>query len=189
MQVEVVRSARRNRTVALRPTANGVRISIPARATQEEEAEYVRRLLRQYERKRNKNDVSLSERAKILAGRYGLERPTSIEWSDRQKTRWGSCSVQSGAIRISTEVKGFPTWVIDYVVMHELAHLSYAGHGARFWALVERYPKTERAIGFLIAKGLESSEPDSESESGGSVEVDEQDGEPTADTSSPTMFG
>jgi len=41
------------------------------------------------------------------------------------------------------------------VIVHELAHLIVPGHGAGFWLLVGRYPKTERARGFLIAKGGE----------------------------------
>ena len=42
-----------------------------------------------------------------------------------------------------------PPWVIDYVLLHELAHLVEQGHGPRFWALLEGYPRTERARGFL----------------------------------------
>lgn len=159
MQVEVVRSARRSRTVALRPTADGVRISIPAWSTKEEEEHYVRTLLKQYERKQKKNDVSLEQRVKVLCKRYKMQKPATIQWAN-MKTRWGSCTPDTGAIRISTEVKAYPQWVLDYVIMHELAHLSYYGHGVRFWAMVERYPKTERARGFLIAKGLEGLEDD-----------------------------
>lgn len=154
MKVEVVRSSRRVKTVMLRPTPEGVRISIPAGATQAEEQSYVDTLMRRYLERNSRTELDLTGRAFRLADTYGLRRPSSIEWSDRQNSRWGSCTINTGAIRISSPVAKFPDWVLDYVIVHELAHLSEAGHGKAFWNLVERYPKTERARGFLIAKGL-----------------------------------
>jgi predicted metal-dependent hydrolase len=54
-------------------------------------------------------------------------------------------------IRISRRAAGLPEWVRDYLLVHELAHLEHADHGPAFWELVERYPLTERARGYLMA--------------------------------------
>jgi predicted metal-dependent hydrolase len=94
-----------------------------------------------------------------LARRYGLPQPARTDWADNQSARWGSCTPARGTIRISRRLAEFPGWVLDYVIVHELAHLAVHGHGPDFWALVDRYPRTERARGFLIAKGLEE-DPD-----------------------------
>ncbi len=158
MRIEVVRSTRRKKTVELRPTADGVRISIPASASKAEEEKYVETLLRRYENRRDASAVDLEQRAVELAGRYQLQTPASIKWAENQNSRWGSCTPETRTIRISSHVAKFPSWVIDYVIIHELVHLGIHGHGEDFWRVVERYPKTERARGFLIAKGLEVDE-------------------------------
>ena len=78
-----------------------------------------------------------------------------ITWVETQRSRWGSCSPDDRTIRLSLTLADYPGWVRDYVIVHELAHLLVADHSKRFWELVERYPLTERARGFLIAKGME----------------------------------
>jgi predicted metal-dependent hydrolase len=42
-----------------------------------------------------------------------------------------------------------PGWVVDYVLLHELAHLLVPGHDADFWALLQSYERTDRARGYL----------------------------------------
>ena len=105
---------------------------------------------------------SISRRARALARRHDLPLPVRVEWSDRQQARWGSCDPADGVIRVSRRLAAFPIWVLDYVLVHELAHLAVADHGPRFQALVARYPAAERAVGFLIAKDLapDEAEPD-----------------------------
>jgi hypothetical protein len=65
------------------------------------------------------------------------------------RTRWASCTPADATIRLSQRLLEMPAWVQDYVLVHELAHLIEPGHGPRFWSLVERYPRTERARGYL----------------------------------------
>ena len=186
VEVEVVRSARRRKTVSLQPTADGVRISIPAWATQAEEQEYIDTLLKKWDRRRKRTDVDLEARAVRLARELDLARPLTIEWAGNQQSRWGSCSPSTGAIRISTNVQGFPSWVIDYVIVHELVHLLVPSHGPEFWAVAERYPRCERARGFLIAKGLEQEPTAGESSVDDDDVVIDADGRPQLDP--PSLF-
>jgi hypothetical protein len=158
MDVEVVRSTRRRRTVEARQVDGRLRISIPATMTSAEEARWVQLMTRRFERRAKAAPVDLAERARMLAGQCRLPLPASIRWVDPQRARWGSCTVGTQAIRISTALAGFPRWVLDYVIVHELAHLVEANHSPAFWTLVARYPLTERARGFLIAKGVEADE-------------------------------
>jgi predicted metal-dependent hydrolase len=62
-------------------------------------------------------------------------------------------------IRISSRAAALPSWVLDYLLVHELAHLEVAGHGPHFWRLVNRYPLTERARGYLMALDHRSGDP------------------------------
>jgi predicted metal-dependent hydrolase len=72
-----------------------------------------------------------------------------VRWSAIQQSRWGSCTPTDRSIRISDRLRGVPQWVLDYVLVHELAHLLIIDHRPEFWALVQRYPRSERARGFL----------------------------------------
>jgi predicted metal-dependent hydrolase len=151
--VEVVRSSRRRKTVQARLVDGTLRLAIPAAMSRAEEHHWVAVMHERIERKRSTTAVDLERRAATLARRHDLPEPVEIVWSERQRSLWGSCSVASGRIRISARLAEYPRWVLDYVIVHELAHLVEATHGPVFWALVDRYPLAERARGYLIAKG------------------------------------
>ena len=153
-QVEVRRSRRRRRTVAAYREDDKVIVMIPARLSVDEEQQWVTTMLQRLERsekRRRPSDDVLMRRAAGLNDRYlgGLARPDTVRWVDNQNSRWGSCTPSDRSIRLSRRLQGMPSWVIDYVLLHELAHLREPGHTAAFWELVDRYPKAERAKGFL----------------------------------------
>lgn len=155
MEVEVVRSARRRKTVQAWEVGDRLRVSIPARMTHAEEQHWVSQMVQRFERRRSTLHIDLRTRTAALARRYELPHPRSVTWSDRQRSLWGSCTPADRAIRISSHLAREPGWVLDYVIVHELAHLVEGRHGPEFWSLVNRYPRAERARGWLMAKGLE----------------------------------
>lgn len=153
--VDVVRSPRRTKTAEARLLGSTLEIRIPARCSRDEERALVEHFTAKFQRSRSAEAIDLELRAAALAAELGLPTPASIRWVSNQKHRWGSCTPTDGTIRLSDRLAEFPQWVIDYVIVHELAHLVVTGHDAAFWALVEPYALGERARGFLIAKGLD----------------------------------
>lgn len=149
--VRVIRSSRRHKTVSARMSDGELIVRVPAWTTRDEEQELVDKILTRFEEKRRCGHLPLEPRATELAARFGLPEPRSIQWSSRQRLRWGSCSAGSGDIRISTRLAEAPRWVLDHVIVHELAHLLIAEHSPEFYALVNRNPDAERAEGYLLA--------------------------------------
>lgn len=152
--VDIRRSKRRKRTVSAYRDGERVVVLMPDRLTAAEEARWVETMLRRLERQRSRSRVSdekLLARARELACRHLPEapEPVSVRWVGNQNRRWGSCTPGDRSIRLSTRLQTMPQWVVDYVIVHELAHLLEPSHSARFWKLVHRYPKSERAEGYL----------------------------------------
>ena len=110
-----------------------------------------RRLQRRAERARP-TDGRLEERAQHLNKRHfgGALTWASIGFAEMDRL-WGSCTFTHGAIRIARRAAALPDWVLDYLLVHELAHLVHSDHGAEFKELEYRYPLTERAKGYLLA--------------------------------------
>ncbi|MEP7090042.1 MAG: M48 family metallopeptidase [Nocardioidaceae bacterium] len=182
--VEVRRSRNRRRTVAAYREDDKVVVLVPARFTRAEEKEWVATMLARLERsesRRRPSDAGLQHRASELSDRYleGQAVPLTVRWVQNQSTRWGSCTPSDRSIRLSTRLQGMHAWVIDYVLVHELAHLIESGHTPAFWAWVDRYPKAERAKGFLegVAAasqlGIEADPPDCSVEGAVQMAIDD----------------
>jgi predicted metal-dependent hydrolase len=166
--VEVIRSGRRTRTYKWSFVADRVRLEVPAGLRGDDEARIVEDVRRRAQRRLahagRASDESLLLLARELARRLipdAQAKLRSVSWSDRQEHRWGSCSVETGAIRVSTRLHGLPRYVLEAVLVHEIAHLVERNHSPRFHALANTYPLAERARGFLEAvdRQLLQSEP------------------------------
>ncbi len=153
--IRIVASKKRRRTVAARLRSGVLELLVPAwmpRAETEHWAEVMRlRLERRMERSRP-SDRRLMERARTLNDRHfgGRLRWSSIGFAEMQHL-WGSCTFTDGAIRIARRAASLPDWVLDYLLVHEMAHLEHSDHGPAFHEMEERYPLTERARGYLMA--------------------------------------
>ena len=148
------RSARRRRTVSAYRQGDRTVVLIPAQMSAREEERWVKAMLARLdsrERRGKPGEAELAARAKGLSDRYlsGRAVPVSVRWVTNQGARWGSCTPVDASIRLSDRLRGMPDFVIDYVLLHELAHLIEPNHGPGFWRLLEPFPKLERARGFL----------------------------------------
>ncbi|QGN32205.1 M48 family metallopeptidase [Microlunatus sp. Gsoil 973] len=159
-RVVVRRSPRRKRTVTAYRDADAIVVLIPQRMTKADERVYVedmvaKVLARESRTGAPRGDEALARRADELSQRF-LEpqlgytpKPRSVSWVRNQNHRWGSCTPGSGTIRLSHRMQPMPSWVVDYVLLHELAHLVEATHSRRFWQLVNVYPDADKAQGYL----------------------------------------
>lgn len=183
-QIELVRSARRTRTISMQ--RDGVdehgnpayRLLIPAASTTEEVDEHIARLLPRMQRRvarreraaqLNVTDEYLHERASLLVHAYlpeleGTERfnRLSIRWVTNQRQRWGSATYANTQIRISSELQGVPEYVLDSVIHHELCHLIQPNHSRTFRTLEGRYPQLLRAQAYLEGYALGRSRAEGE---------------------------
>ena len=156
MPVRVIRSKKRKKSSAARVVDGAIEVRIPAWMSASEEAETVATLTRRIERKRAVRDaeVDLVDRGRKLSKAYELPIAADIRWVTNQNTRWASCTSGDDTIRISSRLARVPDWVLDYVLLHELTHLVEMNHGPEFRRLMDRYPRGERAEGFLDAMAL-----------------------------------
>ncbi|GAB2499978.1 hypothetical protein CATRI_03130 [Corynebacterium atrinae] len=155
-EIEVIRSARRTRTVQARQVGQKIIVRIPARMSAAEEKKAVASIvdrLRHKTTSSHTSDEDLQARAEALNNSVLEGRATvgSIRWVANQQRRWGSCTPSTGDIRISDRLKDVPSYVVDAVIVHELTHTFIPGHGPEFWVWADKVPKAERAKGYLEA--------------------------------------
>ena len=156
-RVLVRRSARRRRTVSITRREGDLVIAIPAAFSARQEREWAKKMVDQLVAKESRrrparrSDAQLMAMAREVSEAHlgGRAHPTSVTWSTRQNTRWGSCTPADGTIRLSHQLQGMPDYVVRSVMMHELVHLLVPGHGPEFKALMAAYPQAEKAQGFL----------------------------------------
>ena len=163
IEVEIIKSKRRTKTVAARMvTPTLMQVYAPQYMASQDIDAYVVSFKKRFAHKQRKEMLNrtqyLPRRAEELNQQYfgGTLKITSISYVTNQQAQFGSCTYDDATIRIADSVADMPSWVQDYVVIHELAHLVEPCHNGRFHEIVNRYPLAERARGFLIAKGLEA---------------------------------
>ena len=160
--IEIRTSKRRRKTATAYWSDESIVVVLPAHVRGTAKTELVdwlvARVLANRPRSRASDEV-LAERARVLAERYVPgARWTSVRWVTNQEKRWGSCTAETGEVRLSHRLRGVPDWVLDAVLVHELAHLVHPDHSAAFHALANRYPRQAEASVFLdgFALGLEA---------------------------------
>jgi hypothetical protein len=157
-EVEVRASPRRKKTGTAHWSGSRIVVQIPARLRGRERTVFVDNLVERLLTQRpqsNAGDASLEERARMLAATYndGVE-PSSVRWVTNQQARWASCSPASKEIRVSNRLRQCPEWVIDAVLVHELAHLQEADHSPRFNEIADRHPRQGDSALFLEGYAL-----------------------------------
>ena len=163
-EVEVRISKRRKKTSEAKWVAGRIVVSVPAHLNAESRQKtvdwLVERLLTKHRLQSGLDNDGLLARAIELSDRYLVgARPASVRWVTNQTARWGSCSYYSGDIRLSHRLRMVPEWVLDSVLVHEVAHLTHADHSAAFHKLAGGYPRHKEAGIFLAGYGLGLSNP------------------------------
>ena len=163
-KVIIKKSAKRKKTLSAKLKDGVMEVNAPAGITDKELDAFINKFKLRFEKRAKQaaldKEDTLVKRARELNRKYfqGKVKYQEIRYSVNQKKRFGVCYPEKGKILINARLKEMPRWVQDYVIIHELAHLIYPNHSEKFWSVVRQYNKTERAIGFLMAKGIEEDE-------------------------------
>jgi len=157
-EVEIRASSRRKKTGNAHWSGSRIVVQIPARVRGRDRRDFVDDLVERLMLQRPQNaggDGALEERARSLAELYNdMVMPATVRWVSNQQARWASCSPSTREIRVSSRLRQCPEWVIDAVLVHELAHLQEADHSARFYEIANRHPRQEDSATYLDGYAL-----------------------------------
>jgi predicted metal-dependent hydrolase len=166
MEVKVIRSPDRKKTIQAKMVGDTLVVHLPLGMHREEERKIIEKMKDKIEKKKQKKQLNkddfLKTRFNEMNRKYfqGTLTVNSIEFVTNQERVNGSCTPNNCTIRLSHKLLDMPKWVLDYVIMHEMTHLVHPNHSKAFWTKVGEYKYTERARGFLMAKGMEKTEND-----------------------------
>ncbi len=160
VQVTLQRDGRLKKTIRWGRQADGsLLIRVPKRYPKRKFsrllADVQTQLSKTRRRSTRRTDADLQKRAEILNKKNfnGQVSWEAIRWVSNMNSRLGSCTQggpTDGHIRISDKIKSWPTWVIDYIIAHEMTHRLHSNHSKDFWnALRAAYPLTNKAEGFI----------------------------------------
>ncbi len=156
LRIVIHRSPRRKLTVEARVVGDELHAYLPADMSDAEERKWVSRMKQRLRHRLSPDNADLvaylEVRARKLNDRYfgGELSWKAIKVTRARKWVFGSCDSGRKEIRVSEEIRHLPTWVQDYLLLHELAHLIVPDHGKKFWEVVRRYDKADRADGYLL---------------------------------------
>lgn len=157
-------SRRRKRSMVAFREHGRIVVEVPGHLSASEQQRHIPPLVARFREREESQaapraEAALTARARELYEIYvaphakGPEPVMGVRWVSNQNRRWGSCTAGTGEIRITDRLREVPTWVLDYVILHEVAHFEERHHNARFYSMVDQLPDVERAKGFLM--GLE----------------------------------
>ena len=143
------------KNVNARLVGDELRVSAPPHLPDDELRRLVVRLARRLLRRARAHQLNRGPEAVELARRVAARFPqppdvAEVRFVTTQLARWGSYSRRTGAVRLNASLREMPSWVLEAVMAHELAHVFHGDHSQAFWALLRRVcPDTDRARAFL----------------------------------------
>ena len=163
-EIKIIRSDKRRRTISARLVENTMLVYAPGNISNAKLEKIIDKLKNRLHNRKIKDELNKTQDLTVTADRLNKEyfnnklEIISITYSANQNSVFGCCNYRVKKIQISHRLVQMPCWVRDYVIIHEMAHLIEPNHSKVFWDIVYRYRLTERAKGYLMAKGLDSEE-------------------------------